>query len=432
MEKYEIPEKVRKECKERLSVAKTNLMLNAPFFGIIIGKMNFIPDNPRVKTLATDGRNLYYNIEFIMGIQHPEKRQWYEDELKSVISDLTPDQINDALNGLSDLNLIAALCHEVLHCAYNHFLRRGNRNPKKWNRAADYAINQMIKRDSKLGKIRDSWLYDVKFDGMSAEQIYNMLPDKTGDGAGGGGTLDQHEFFDFESEEEREEFEQNMEYFKEQMFGAAMAGGAPADIVRRLEELKESKIDWRTKIIRTMQSLIKNDLSYSRPSRRTWSYGMMYGQYSTPIMPGLVPDNDIDVCVAIDASGSISTRMLADFLSEVVGMAKQHTQFKIRILTFSTSVCEVQDYSTGDEEKMLEYKIRGGGGTSFTCVWDYMKEQEYKPKQLIMFTDGEPYPSNAWGDESYCDTLFVIHSNPKKKAPFGSTVYYEEEIASNK
>lgn len=54
-----------------------------------------------------------------------------------------------------------------------------------------------------------------------------------------------------------------------------------------------------------------------------------------------------------------------------------------------------------------------------------MKEDDYCPKQLVMFTDGEPYGS--WGDPNYCDTLFVIHSNPKVEAPFGVTVHYELE-----
>jgi hypothetical protein len=52
-----------------------------------------------------------------------------------------------------------------------------------------------------------------------------------------------------------------------------------------------------------------------------------------------------------------------------------------------------------------------------------MKDQEIEPDQLIMFTDG--YPWGSWGDEEYCDTLFVIHGDERVHAPFGQTVHYD-------
>ena len=55
-----------------------------------------------------------------------------------------------------------------------------------------------------------------------------------------------------------------------------------------------------------------------------------------------------------------------------------------------------------------------------------MKFNDIQPKKFIMFTDG--YPFGSWGDEDYCDTIFVIHSNRDKtlQAPFGVTAHYEE------
>ena len=56
-----------------------------------------------------------------------------------------------------------------------------------------------------------------------------------------------------------------------------------------------------------------------------------------------------------------------------------------------------------------------------------MKEEGLQPKKLIVFTDG--YPWGSWGDENYCDTLWVIHGNHDKdlEAPFGVTTHYEAE-----
>jgi hypothetical protein len=44
---------------------------------------------------------------------------------------------------------------------------------------------------------------------------------------------------------------------------------------------------------------------------------------------------------------------------------------------------------------------------------------------LIVFTDGEPFGS--WGDETYCETLWIINNKYNKGIvpPFGAYAYYE-------
>lgn len=448
--RYELPQAKLDECYEKIVIARTSMVMACPFFGILAAQLKLVPNNTWCRTLAVDGKHLYYNVEFILGIQDPSRRAEYEEKLRTAIDDLTEEQIHDALNGLTTPNLVAAICHEILHCAYNHFLRKGTRDHKLWNKAADYAINQIIKRDKKMGEIRSTWLYHADFEGKAAEEIYNILMDMKGDGDGKGGgfgnlpkggTLDQHDIpqqgsqskekgdggsADYDEDEfpdySQEELEEFMESFKDAMISAASAEGAPPEIRAMVQAYKEPKIDWRSKLNRTLRSLIKNDVTYMMPSRRSWSNGIGFG---IPIYPGLKPDVDIDICVALDASGSISAEMLRDFLSEVYGITQQFTQFKLRILTFDTDVYEVHDYTNGQEEQILSYPIKGGGGTLFTAVWDFMKNDEYRPKQLVMFTDGEPWGS--WGDKDYCETLFVVHSNPKVEAPFGVTVHYELE-----
>ncbi|AZU98187.1 hypothetical protein AAGG91_002998 [Salmonella enterica] len=463
----DVSPEVLKECINRMILARTSLMLGHPFFGVLASRLRPVPNNTWCRTMAVDGKHLFYNVEFVMGLQDQSKREEYAAKLRAAIPDITDEQVESSLNGLSDQNLIAVICHEILHCAYDHFLRRGNRDPKAWNVAADYAINQIIVRD-KIGQIQDSWLFDKKFDGMTAEEIYAILleeaqknkgdgeGDGDGDGDGddgqgqgqggsgpgkgefrgtfGGGTVDQHDIPDegkatdaegnpIDGDKRRE----YMEDFKTAMMNAARAGNAPAEIQRMIKDFQEPKIDWRSKLHRTLRSWMKSDASFTNPNRRSWStgFGTTGTFYGNPIFPGLKPDEDIDIAIALDASGSISEAMLKDFIGEVLGITKQFKQYKIRIMTFDTQVYTVRDYKTGEEKKILEYPIHGGGGTDFLAVWEHMKEDNYKPKQLIMFTDGEPW--NSWGDPDYCKTLFVIHSNPRKEAPFGETVHYEWE-----
>ena len=76
---------------------------------------------------------------------------------------------------------------------------------------------------------------------------------------------------------------------------------------------------------------------------------------------------------------------------------------------------------------LLDYEPQGGGGTDFEACFNFMKEQGIEPKKFIMFTDG--WPCGSWGDENYCDTLFIVKGNTSAEAPFGQTVIYEKDAA---
>ena len=83
-------------------------------------------------------------------------------------------------------------------------------------------------------------------------------------------------------------------------------------------------------------------------------------------------------------------------------------------------------FTPDNSDELLDYQLGSGGGTEFECNWDYMKEQGIEPKKFVMFTDGWPF--NSWGDEHYCDTIFLIN-NPYERnieAPWGMTVQYDE------
>lgn len=410
---------VVKECLDRLVLARTRLVMTTPFFAILASKLAPVANNTWCKTLAVDGKHLFYNPYYVMGFENyaPELVDEYKEGLRVTFPDITDEQIDENIKGLSDNNLIFAICHEILHCAYDHFMRKGMRDPQKFNIAADYAINQILVRE-KIGEIKKSWLYDRIYDFKTAEEIYALLDNN--DSGGDGDTQDQHGGDPAAGEDEVRN--KRMADFQSSIMNAARAGGTPAEIARMVAEIMSPTIDWRSKLQRTLRSYMKSDLTYMNPSRRSWGFGGSY--LGNPIFPGYKPDEDIDICVALDASGSISETMLRDFLSEVVGITRQFKQFKIRILTFDTAVYQVHDYKTGEEHKIFEYPIHGGGGTLFEAVWEHMKADKYKPKQLVMFTDG--MPCYTWGDPDYCNTLFVVHSNPGIEAPFGATVHYAE------
>lgn len=144
------------------------------------------------------------------------------------------------------------------------------------------------------------------------------------------------------------------------------------------------------------------------------------------VLPGMNFADTIDIAVSIDMSGSISNKQAGDFLSEIKGIMDEYKDYKIKLWCFDTKVYNEQDFTADGGESLTDYQVMGGGGTDFDANWRYMKDHGITPKKFIMFTDGYPYGS--WGDDTYCDTVFIIHSHHDKnlQAPFGATAHYEE------
>jgi predicted metal-dependent peptidase len=134
----------------------------------------------------------------------------------------------------------------------------------------------------------------------------------------------------------------------------------------------------------------------------------------------------IDICIGLDMSGSIGNAQAQDFLGEVKGIMDEYKDYNIKIWCFDTEVYNEDDFTADDGRDLTEYEIRGGGGTDFMANWRYMRENDIQPKKFLMFTDG--YAWDSWGEDDYCDTVFVIHSHHDKnlQAPFGTTAHYEE------
>jgi predicted metal-dependent peptidase len=202
------------------------------------------------------------------------------------------------------------------------------------------------------------------------------------------------------------------------MVAAAQSAGAgkmPAAIARMIKDFTEPKMDWRQLLRMNIQSILKSNYSFARPNRKS--------QHSGAILPGMMNQDTIDVSVAIDMSGSISDAMAKDFLSEVKGIMDEYQDFKLDLWCFDTQVYNYAQFTGDSADDIMSYDVKGGGGTDFDANWEFMKDNDIQPKKFIMFTDG--YPCGSWGDEDYCDTLFVIHGTESIVSPFGQTAYYK-------
>ena len=404
--------KLDREVREKLITARVGLLLRASFFGNLATRLKLVNADEWCGTAATDGRNFYYNSRFI-------------DLLK-------PKEI-EFLFG-----------HEVLHCVYDHFGRRGDRDPMLFNVANDYAVNGDLKKH-RVGEFITSvpCLYDSKYEGMSSEEIYDILYenaekinltdlidkllddhlDGEGDGEGNEDGDDKDGRGKGKPKISAEERQKIRDEIKEAVLAAAAAsdgaGNLPAGVKRLIQDMTAPKMNWRELLRMQLESTIKSDFTWMRASRRGW--------HMDAVMPGMKNDEMIDIAIAIDASGSIDERMLKDFLSEVQGIMDQFQAYKIHIVTFDTKTYNPETYNSDNLDTICDYEVKGGGGTDFDCIFEYLKEEQIEPKRLVVFTDG--YPFGSWGDENYADTVWIIHGNQTVVPPWGQYSYYEKETA---
>ena len=366
-------------------------------------------------TAAVDGRNLYYNTQFF--------------------------------NAMNNKEIEFVVAHEILHMVFDHMGRRDDRDPMIYNISADYIVNNTLVRD-RIGTIPSivQCYQDFKYEGWTSEEVYDDVYEQAKQNGEEflkqlGEMLDEH--LDAEGDEgasdggesedsngnatsksqpkySKEEAKQIKDEIKENMISAAQSAGAgnvPGAVARMIKELTEPKMNWREIIRQSVQSTIRSDYTFSRPSRK--------GQMSGAILPSMDFQDTIDVAVCIDMSGSIGEVQGKDFLGEVQGIMDEFPDYNIKVWCFDTDVYNEEDFAANDGKDLLDYELMGGGGTDFMANWTYMKEQDYVPKKLIMFTDG--YAWDSWGDPDYCDTVFVIHSNRDKnlQGPFGTSVHYD-------
>ena len=303
--------KLDRDIRERLVTARVGMLLRASFFGNLATRLKLINADEWCATAATDGRHFYYNTRFIKMLK--------------------PKEV-EFLFG-----------HEVLHCVYDHFGRRGDRDPQLFNIANDYCVNADLKKH-RVGEFITSvpCLYDPKFQDMASEEIYDILyenAEKIDIGSLIDKMLDEH--LDGEGDSEgsgdkdgngggrpkysSEEKQKIRDEIKEAVLAAAAAsdgaGNLPAGVKRIIQDMTAPKMNWRELIRMQLESTIKSDYTWLRSSRRGW--------HMDAVMPGMKLEPMIDIAISIDASGSMGEKILKDVLSEVAGIMEQFPNYRI-------------------------------------------------------------------------------------------------------
>ena len=392
----------------KVQKAKISLMRNPKFAllsGILMVGRTSVDDN--TPTARTNGRDEVYGRAFV--------------------------------NELTDKELAFVIAHEASHKMYRHlttYKKLYEEDPRLANGACDYVINLMLadsdpeesviafpryKSGAKRGELMG--LIDERFRGMHSKQVFDLLKEED-DGSGGDGGGEGFDVHDWDeatkgmSEEEKKDLARDIDQAVRQGLMAqqkiAGKGGLGGD--RELEELLAPKVDWREVLREFVKSTCSNkDTSSWRRVNRRYLSGDVY-------MPSMIGEKVGHLVIAIDTSGSVGNREMAEFLSEVKGVAEEVNPEKVDIIYWDGEVAGHEEYEGSAVADIVNStKPKGGGGTSPSCVSTYLNEKKIVPECIVMLTDG--YVGSDWGNDWPSPLLWAICGGNDAVAKHGKTIH---------
>lgn len=327
---------------------------------------------------------------------------------------------------LSDAGLVFVILHEALHIMLRHlFIWRAiaKEDPQTTNAAMDYVINLMLHDLSKKtpalefpkdknGKVIG--LLDERFRGMDTGQVYKILKSEEDTGnAGssttqtspGSGSFDEHDFDGGYSDAEEAEIQREVEQVVRQ--GSDIAGRMGGKVSRELQQVLESKLDWREALRDYVTSAMTKgyeESTWRRFNRRLLASDIYMPTYQDMKLRRLV--------VAVDTSGSIGGELLGQFLGEVVGIAESVAPDEVVLLYWDAHVVGEERYGNNGVpyDTMLEAtKPVGGGGTTPSCIPKYLRSKELTDADcVVVLTDGDFYDGSQGDWNEIVEPLWCV------------------------
>jgi predicted metal-dependent peptidase len=378
------------EFQKIISASLLRLRMKSPFFATLALFARFIPTESH-HTAATDGRNVYFNPEFLLSLTPPQQ------------------------DGL--------LLHEVLHAALLHVPRRGVRDGQLWNFAADIVTNGIIMQQGAF-ELPAGGLRDEQIEHQSVEEIYEILLKDVEkykslwEGSGNDDLLDTPgDSFgepvageDSLSEARKAALEAHWRNALQQAAVIARTtnqGQLPAGIDRELGAVTSPQIDWRSYLWRY---LVQTPTDFTGFDRRFIGRGLYLET---------LQGESVMVYIAIDTSGSIDVKELQMFLGEVCGILSSYPHITCELYYIDADVYGPYEL---DANSSLP-QPQGGGGTSFVPFFDKVRDRWDGLSQgvCVYLTDGYgEFPANT----PELPTLWVVTSGGLglEEFPFGETV----------
>ncbi len=381
------------DCAHLISASLLRLRMKSPFFGTLAMFARFIP-RENIPTAATDGRDIFFNPEFLS---------------------LLPSQQQDGV-----------ILHELLHAALFHPLRLKQRSPKLWNIAADIVVNGIVAKQRGV-ELPPGGLRDEDLEHLSVEEVYELLQsagenrfeladldllapsrqvspmsEKMGDG-------------DSLNRQQCEKLTAHWQQALQQAMVIAHSTSTsqlPLGIDRELDSIVNSQLDWRSYLWRY---LVQTPTDYQGFDRRSIGRGVYLEA---------LQGESVVVYVAIDTSGSVRERQLQLFVGEVCGILAAYPHLECNLYYVDSDVSG--PYLLTDASAIPT--PQGGGGTSFISFFDRVNElwDGHTQAVCIYLTDGfGEFPESA----PTLPTLWVVTPGGLDLSifPFGEAVRLLDE-----
>lgn len=397
------------KAKQRLVEMKTAMLLYTPFFASLLLDMLILRVGkiPFIKTAGTDGRVVYFDEDFLAGMTLPEA--------------------------------VFVCCHEIGHAMWMH-LDRGKRyidtgfdgkqfSPELYNIAADYVINDMLIR-CKVGTMPKIGLHDQKYThDMLVDDVYRDLYKKAkkipmpgsgqcaGDptGQANDGGVDGKSPMDAHIYKPAGVGDAEMKRAIQSAASQAKAmGNLPAELERFVNEILQPKVNWRERLRFLVTRAAERDTTtWTTPHRRRLITQKIYFPSYTGIGCGTI-------VFATDTSGSMGQREYDAAVSELADILNTCRPEGVWALSCDAAVHTAELLPTHHDLVSEPIQMKGGGGTDFRPVFQWVEDNGVEPVVLIFFTDlmgcfpdrAPPFP-------------VVWIATMDGEAPFGETVKIE-------
>ncbi len=326
-----------------ISSAKAKLLVDYPLFGTIASKLQLI-QNDDIQAFKSNGITLEYNGDFLKNLSI--------DEMQFVLA-----------NG-------------AMHASLAHESRKNARSGWLWQKATDYAINDMLVENG----MDRPWQahYSKRFNGLYAEEIYaelkeDILRDEL-----------EYEADDIDDIKNQNLSEEKLEYEDEQLFGEfakaaldaeALRDDLPSGMGRFFTLAQSGKIEWRDELRVALDRFHRDDYALMPPNKKFLHLGIY--------LPSSVSER-FKLVVAVDSSGSVDETLLNEFLSELNFLMNTIPSYQIDLLVCDDKIHSHKIFYSGD---ILEATVKGGGATDFRPVFKFIEDELQDTKLLLYFTD---------------------------------------------
>jgi predicted metal-dependent peptidase len=309
---------------------------------------------------------------------------------------------------LSENKRVGLLAHEAWHVAFQHMIRGMGLDPVRFNKAADYVINNML--ISQGFELPDGGLWDKQYNNMSTEQVYALLP-----------VSDPNDPYDCDviygddgskSDEEIAAIEEKvtsiiLKAATQSKIEKDKAGTIPGEIEELIEALRNPLLPWNIILQNYMSEYAKEDYSYRIPNRKYFPEFYLPSMYSESIT---------NIAVAVDASGSVRSHEFSAFLSEIEDFRVNLQPKSTTIIGFDTKI--VSEVVLTESDSIDQVKFIGRGGTNLSPVFNHFDKNP--PTVLIVFSDLDCEKITKAPEY---DVIWICVNNPKATVDFGKLIH---------